>query len=161
MLKTGQDILSPILQRLFNLIFSSGFFPVTWKTSLLTLLHKGGSQLDPNKYRGISLNSCVSKLFCIILNKRIQKYTKDRQLNNKYQIGFMSGSRTSDHIFVLRTLIDKYVKTLGRNKFLYVCFIDFQKAFDMVWHEGLLYKLLSYDIGGFMFDILRDNYYVL
>ena len=51
----------------------------------------------------------------------------------------MDRSRTSDQLLVLQTLIDKYVKIIGKNK-NYVCFIDFQKAFDMVWHEGLLYK---------------------
>jgi hypothetical protein len=42
-------------------------------------------------------------------------------------------------MFVLKTLIDKY--TQQGSKHLYTCFVDFRKAFDTVWHIGLLYKL--------------------
>jgi hypothetical protein len=45
----------------------------------------------------------------------------------------------SDHMFVLKTLIDKY--TQQGSKHLYTCFVNFRKAFDTVWHIGLLYKL--------------------
>ena len=51
------------------------------------------------------------------------------------QIGFKKNHRTSDHIFVLKTLIDKYFKQNGK---IYVCFVDFQKAFDKVWRLSLL-----------------------
>ena len=158
MIKSCKDSLLPIFEKIFNLIFVSGFFPSLWKISLLTLIHKGGSVLDPNKYRGISLSSCISKLFCTVLKKRIRKHMKQHEYDNKYQIGFMENSRTSDHLLILRTLIDKYVKIAGKQKFLYVCFIDFQKAFDLVWHDGLFYKCLNYDINGFMYRILRDMY---
>jgi hypothetical protein len=47
------------------------------------------------------------------------------------QIGFSKDSRTSDHMFVLKTLIDKY--TQQGSKHLYTCFVDFRKAFDTVW----------------------------
>jgi hypothetical protein len=55
------------------------------------------------------------------------------------QIGFCKGKRTSDHIFTLKTLIDKY--TQQGSKRLYACFVDFRKAFDTVRHEELFYKL--------------------
>jgi hypothetical protein len=42
-------------------------------------------------------------------------------------------------MFVLKTLIDKYVER--NSKPLYACFVDFKSAFDTVWHQGLLYKL--------------------
>jgi hypothetical protein len=42
-------------------------------------------------------------------------------------------------MFALKTLIDKY--TQQGSKHLYTCFVDFRKAFDTVWHIGLLYKL--------------------
>ena len=58
---------------------------------------------------------------------------------NKEQIGFMKGRRTTDHMFVLKTLIDKYVER--NSKPLYACFVDFKSAFGTVWYQGLLYKL--------------------
>ena len=145
MIKSCRDTLLPVLAKLFNMIFTSGCFPSPWKTSLLTLIHKGGSALDPNKYRGISLSSCLSKLFCAVMKTRLDHHMKKKGYSNKFQIGFVKNCRTSDHIFVLRSLIDKYVKVAGKQKFLYVCFIDLQKAFDTVWHDGLFYKCLKYD----------------
>ena len=51
------------------------------------------------------------------------------------QIGFLRGYRTTDHIFSLGTLIDKYAKNENRGK-LFCCFVDFQKAFDSVYTGG-------------------------
>ncbi len=41
---------------------------------------------------------------------------------------------------------------------MYVCFIDFQKAFDSIWHDGLVYKIIESGIGGKTYDIIRSMY---
>ena len=41
---------------------------------------------------------------------------------------------------------------------LYTCFIDFKKAFDSVWRDGLFYKLLQYSIGGKFYDLIKNHY---
>ena len=66
------------------------------------------------------------------------------------------GYRTSDHSFVLKTLVNKYLHL--HKKKLYVCFVDFRKAFDLVWHEGLFLKLLELGIGGNMYKLIKDMY---
>ena len=73
------------------------------------------------------------------------------------QIGFLKGYRTTDHIFSLRTLIDKYVINENKVK-LFCCFVDFQKDFDSVWHEGLLLKLIYNKIGGLFYHLISDMY---
>ena len=73
------------------------------------------------------------------------------------QTGFKKGCRTVDHIFILTTLIDKYVKKLKSP--LYVCFADLKKAYDSVRRQELLYKLLRMNITGlFYFNILKSMY---
>ena len=72
------------------------------------------------------------------------------------QIGFSKGSRTSDHTFVLKTLIDKY--TQQGSKHLYTCFVDFHKAFDTVWHTGLLYKLRNSGVSDFFYNVIKNMY---
>jgi hypothetical protein len=62
----------------------------------------------------------------------------------KEQIGFMKGCRTTDHMFTLQTLIQKYIKI--NSKPLYACFVDFKRAFDSVLHVGLLYKLKKQEL---------------
>ncbi len=65
-------------------------------------------------------------------------------------------TRTTDHIFTLHTLIDKYI---NQNKTkIFACFVDFQKAFDSIWHEGLLSKLLESGIGGNIYNIIKTMY---
>jgi hypothetical protein len=53
---------------------------------------------------------------------------------NPSQIGFTKDSRPSDHMFVLKTLIDKY---LHKKEKLFACFVDFRKAFDTVAHTAI------------------------
>ena len=67
----------------------------------------------PENYRGIAINLCIGKLFNTVLNNRLDKYLIDNNLINKCQIGFSKKARTSDHIFVLKTLIDNYINRKG------------------------------------------------
>ena len=71
------------------------------------------------------------------------------------QLGFCKGAQTSDHTFVLNTCIQKY---LSKGKYLYTCFIDFQKAFDTVCREALLFKLYNLGIRGKFFGCLKYMY---
>ena len=72
------------------------------------------------------------------------------------QIGFLLKNRTSDHLLTLRTLIDKYVHCHGEK--VYACFVDFRKAFDSVWHDGLLYKLLQIGVGECFYKLIKNLY---
>ena len=73
--------------------------------------------------------------------KRLLEHVTSLNILHKSQIGFLPKNRTSDHLLTLRTLIDKYVHCHGEK--VYACFVDFRKAFDSVWLDGLLYKLLQ------------------
>ncbi len=155
MLKCGGVATLPILNKLFNSVLQSGQYPTLWQGSWLKPLHKGGDTTDPNRYRGISIMSCMSKLFCTVLNNRLVKFLKLNNFNSEYQIGFSENCKTSDHILTLKTLTDKY---FHKKKKLFTCFIDFRKAFDSVWRDALFYKLLKANVGG-MFGKLIQNIY--
>ena len=73
-------------------------------------------------------------------------FLTEKNILNKSQIGFLPNYRRTDHIFTLNTLIDNQIN-INKSKLL-SCFVDFKKAFDSIWHEGLLYKLLERGIGG-------------
>lgn len=109
MLKAGSTVLTPLLQKLFNIVFSTGFYPMQWSSAYITPIFKSGDPSDPVNYRGIAINSCIGKLFNTILNSRLDKFLTENNIISEYQIGFKKKSRTSDHIFVLKTLIDKYI----------------------------------------------------
>ena len=156
MIKASVGQLLSVYEQLFNYIFRKGVYPHNWKKSFIVPLFKSGSCKDPSNYRGIAINSTLGKVFSMILTSRLESFAKDNQLIDNTQIGFKKGCRTTDHMFILTTLIDKYVKKLKTP--LYVCFVDFKKAYDCVWRQALLYKLLMVNINGLFFNILKSMY---
>ena len=79
-------------------------------------------------------------------------YVNENEIIHPCQIGFITGNRTADHVLTLKTLHDKYVKQHNNGK-IYACLVDFKKAFDSVWHDGLFSKLLENKIGGRFYDL--------
>ena len=153
MLTASSSLLIPTLNNFFNMILISGHYPSAWSCSWLKPLHKGGDCTDPNRYRGISIMSCMGKLFCSILNNRLVELISKNEFGNKCQIGYKKGCRASDHMLGVKTLIHKNTQT---NQKLYTCFIDFSKAFDTVWRDALFYKLLKMGTGGPFAKLLKD-----
>ncbi len=153
MLKNTEHKLRLALLKLFNLVLSVGNFPEAWNRGLITPIFKSGDKSDPNNYRGICVSSSLGKLFCSIINTRLVHFLTDHNVLSKSQIGFLPNYRTTDHIFTLHTLIDKYI---NQNKTqIFDCYVDFQKAFDSIWHEGLPSKLLESGIGGKTYNIIK------
>ena len=68
----------------------------------------------------------------------------------------LPNNRTADHVLTLRTLINKYVNC-HKTK-VHACFVDFRKAFDSVWHDGLLYKLLQINVRGNFYKVIKSLY---
>ena len=149
------DILLPILHKLFNDIFHSGFFPEEWTKACIVPVFKKGDVNDANNYRGISLVSCFGKLFTSILNNRIIDWENEFSILTYAQFGFRAGFSTVDAMFVLQSLI---MKTLGNKKRLYCCFIDFQKAFDSIDRTQLWCKIFNTGIQGKLLNIIKSMY---
>ena len=123
---------------------------------MIIVLFKDGDKSDLNNYRGITLLSVLGKILVGVLNNRLSKVCLDYNLLDENQCGFRRGYRTSDHIFTLSTLINHYSKV--KNKKLYLCFVDFRKAFDKVSHSVLWTKLLKYGIEGKFMNIIKSMY---
>ena len=140
---------------IFNTILKSGIYPEPWKENFISPIFKCGCCNDPYNYRGIALTSSLSKLFSKILYNRLQHFLETNNILESEQIGFRKKSRTADHVFTLKSMIDKMFK---KKQYLYACFIDFRKAFDMVNRHALLYKLRKYGIVGSYFDIIENMY---
>jgi hypothetical protein len=140
--------------KIFNAILKTGIYPKSWKESFTIPIYKSGDKNDPNNYRGVSLVNCLPKIFNTILNNRLIKIIED-QLSNS-QFGFRENHRTADSIFVLKSLINKYLHK--NKKKIYACFVDLRKAFDSVWREALLYKLCKMGVGLHFFKLLKEQY---
>ena len=157
MIKTSKLIITNHLCSLFNKILLSSIYPSVWKNSILTPLHKSGELSDPNNFRGVAVSSCLGKLFNKILNTRLEKKCVKEGLVNDCQGSSKKGSRTADHLMIIRFLIDKYVNASGKK--LFACFFDIRKAYDTVPRNLLFYTLLKdYNIGGNFLKILQKMY---
>ena len=146
------------LYKLFSHCFKNGLMPSVWKKAVNSPIPKGSSKNPyvPLNYRGISLLSCVFKLYTSILNTRITQYCDKHKLIVEEQNGFRKGRACVEHLFVLTSLI-RNRKNSGQDT--YVAFVDFQKAFDWVNRDLLLYKLLyRYNIDGHMYDTIKAMY---
>lgn len=95
----------------------------------MVVFYKSGGRNDPGNHRGICVSGCLEKLFCSILNQRLLEHVMSLNTLHKSQIGLLPNNRTrtADHVFTLRALIDKYVH--NQKQKIYACFVDLKKSF--------------------------------
>ena len=73
----GASILLPYLNKLFNLVFNQGYFPVCWSEGYIVPIYKKGSLNNVENYRGITLLSVLGKLFTRVLNNRLTEWAEN------------------------------------------------------------------------------------
>ncbi|KAK2704262.1 hypothetical protein QYM36_016606 [Artemia franciscana] len=138
--KNFLSILIPIIVLLCNKVLRSGQWPSAWKTSLFIPLFKRGNPKAHENYRLIALVPALSKVLEKILDTRLSNWLNTNNLIHEEQGGFRTGYGTTDSVFILKALIDKY----GKGKTcLYVGFLDLHKAFDSVDRELLKDAMLN------------------
>ena len=94
------------LYYLFNCCFHSYTVPSDWTKAILTPVPKAGKDhLEPLNHRGISILSCVGKLYSSILNNRIINYCDILELLVPEQNGFRKKRSCQDHIFTVTTIV--------------------------------------------------------
>ena len=155
-LKSSPPEMLHLMCVLFNLILDTGIIPQSWTIGLIIPIYKKkGDSDDPDNYRGITLLSCLGKLFTMIINSRLNKYLEENQLLGEEQAGFREGYSTLDHIFSLHCIIEL---ALSQKKRLYCTFVDYRKAFDTVNRSSLWLKLLRHNIQGKVLTVIQNLY---
>ena len=145
-----------VIVNLFNIILDTGIIPSQWTIGVIKPLYKNkGNINDVNNYRGITLLSCIGKLFTSILNSRLYIYLTSKNLLGNEQAGFRPKHSTLDHIFALHILSRFYIES---NKQLFCAFVDYSKAFDFVNRTHLWQKLLETNINGKVFNVIKNMY---
>ncbi|XP_004208428.2 uncharacterized protein LOC101237181 [Hydra vulgaris] len=144
-LKNCSDSFSIPLSAIFKKSLDSGCCPKVWKKANVTPLFKNGSRLDPGNYRPISLTSVVCKVMERILRDTMVNHLVEHSLISKNQHGFVNKKACVTNLL---ESIDMMSKALSDKISMDVAFIDFSKAFDMVSHKRLIYKLEAYGFTG-------------
>ena len=122
----GEDVITA-LTTICSKIWQTGEWPTPWTQSLVITLPKKGNLQQCQNYRTISLTSHPSKVMLKIILNRLKPQAEKTIAEE--QAGFRAGRSTTEQIFNLRILCEKY---LQHQQDLYHVFIDFMKAFDRV-----------------------------
>lgn len=109
-------------------------------------IFKKGDLDETDNYLGITLMSCMLKIFTTILNNRLMKWSDRNSVITDAQFGYRLGVGTLyDTIFALQSIIDKHLSNIKK---LYCCFVYYRKAFDSIHKNYFVEKLITIEIRG-------------
>jgi hypothetical protein len=95
---------------------------------------------NPRDFRPISLKSCLAKVAERLMLIKIKELLDKNKIIINQQSGFRQKRQTKENFF---SLTQKAIETLNRCKKMCTIFFDIASAFDKVWHDGLIYKLIK------------------
>ena len=150
--KTAKEMSVP-LAIIFQKSLDEGVCPDEWKCANVTPIHKKGDRTEPSNYRPVSLTSQICKVLESIIRDRIMDHLTRNNLLNDAQHGFREGRSCLTNL--LETL-EQWTEILDEGDCIDVAYLDFRKAFDLVSHEHLIYKLSKYGIKGKILNWIKD-----
>ena len=118
-------------------------FPSCWKVaSVVPIPQKASDLSQPSSYRPISLLPIAGKIFEVLINKGAHWLSwLSASSIWQMQYGFCHSRSIGDLLFYLTEHVSRVLNSQGESRSVA---LDISKAFDKVWHQGLLHKLLSY-----------------
>ena len=131
--------------------------PDNWTKSIILTMPKKGDITKCENYRTISLINHSSKILLEIIWCRMKPYVE--AILAEEQAGFRPGLSTVEPVFVLKMLIQHRIEK--KDGKVFAVFIDYKKAFDRVWHDGLFSVLQQYGVPQKLINIIRDLYIII
>ena len=156
MLLLCEDSVILPLQIIFTNILSTRVYPDMWKLANVTPIFKKGDKQLIKNYRPISLLPICGKILEKIIFNQLYSYLHTNNLITKNQSGFRPGDSTTNQLLYL---VDVLHRAFDCTESLEVraVFLDISKAFDKVWHKGLIFKLEQNGISGGLLQLI-ENY---
>ena len=118
--------------------------PDNWKRANVTAVHKKDDKTRVENYRPISLISTLGKVFEKILYKRLHNFFLENGTITNFRSGFTCGDSTVNQLLALYNTFCQAPDEGKEVRAVFFC--DVSKAFDRVWHQGLIAKLTHYGI---------------
>ena len=150
----GKSVCKP-LELLFRNSIVTGKFPQVWKKANVIPVYKKNEKNLVKNYRPISLLPICSKIFERVIFNSMYNYISKNNLLSPNQSGFRPGDSCTNQLLSIthniHSFFDDYSSLETRGVFL-----DMSKAFDKVWHDGLIYKLQNFGISGKLLYLLKD-----
>lgn len=131
-----------LLARIYQSIFDLEYFPSIWKNAeIVPVLKPGKSSSQPINYRPISLLPILGKISEQFILEWLEREANERKIIPNWQFGFRKNHSALQQVYRVVT----YIKT-NKPKPTAMVMLDIAKAFDSVWHSGLLVKLKRFGI---------------
>ena len=144
-LREARHILSTPLSILYHKSLDTGSVPHAWKLGRLVPIFKKGDKKEPSNYRPVSLTSVTCKVIESLIRDRLLQHLQDNDLLADNQYGFRPKRSCATQLL---KVLEDWTTILESHNPLDVVYLDFQKAFDSVPHQRLLWKLRSYGVSG-------------
>ena len=153
MLKLWGDWICKPLDLIFKVCLRNGRFPLEWKKANVVPIHKKGDKQTIKNFRPVSLLSISGKIFeCLLYDTMFDFFSKNNLLSPNLS-GFRLGDSCINQLLSVNheilSAFDMGLKVCG-------IFLNISKAFDKVWHDGLIFKLRQNGICGEMINILEN-----
>ncbi|GFT08123.1 probable RNA-directed DNA polymerase from transposon BS [Trichonephila clavipes] len=128
---------------LINQLFKNNYFPNSWKTAVvIPILKPEKDSALPSNYRPISLLSCLSKVYEFVLLQRLNQHCTAANFIIPQQGGYRPKCSTVHQLLRVTELIHS---GFAKHEATGILFLDVAKAFDKIWHDGFLIKLIRLD----------------
>ena len=143
------------LSIIFNNCITQSIFPDIWKKSNICPIHKKGDRQAINNYRPVSLLPICGKILERLIFNSLYKYVEENKLLSIHQSGFRCNDSCVNQLLSIVHNIykafDAYPTLETRGVFLAM-----SKAFDKVWHEGLIFKLKSVGVSDSLLNLIES-----
>lgn len=159
--KLKDYVLTPYMCTVLDKAFRVAY-PPFWNEQPLTSVFKKGDASKLINFRPIQCQSALPKFLSLILPCRLHVFAEACSLRAEGQAAFRFKRRTSDHVFVLRHLIDRFRlqrSAARRPSHLFCCFVDSEKAYDSVRRDLLMDMLASYGLTGHVLRTIASMYW--
>jgi endonuclease/exonuclease/phosphatase family metal-dependent hydrolase len=153
-IKRMPDQLISQLIRIFEQCLLLSYFPKNWKIGkVISILKPGKDPSEPKSYRPISLISNIGKILEKLILNRLKAFEESKNIFIPNQFGFRNQHSTIQQ--VLR-IVKKAAINFNNRKSTGMLLLDIEKAFDTVWFDGLIHKLVSLKFPIYLIKVIQS-----
>ena len=150
--KCGSSIYKP-LKMIFKQCIETGVFPSEWKKANIVPIHKKGDKQTLENYRPVSLLPICGKILERLMFNEMFNFFIENKLISSNQSGFKPGDSCINQLL---SITHEIYESFDVGLEVRSVFLDISKAFDKVWHDGIIYKLTQNGISGNLLNLLED-----
>ena len=140
----GSSICKP-LEMIFKQCIETGVFPSEWKKANIVPIHKKGDKQTLENYLPVSLLPIFGKILERLMFNEMFNFFIENKLISSNQSGFKPGDSSINQLL---SITHEIYESFDVGLEVRSVFLDISKAFDKVWHDGIIYKLTQNGISG-------------